>query len=220
MEFPLPAPEEDAVEAMQKAWRRGDLQRYLKRWERARLPEIPSAFFDYSWRGCDIGCGFGKHLIAESEKHPERAYLGVDKGYLRGGGMLQRVRASGRDNLFGIHANAIPVLAAMPEASLDQISIFYPNPWWPKKHRKKRWPYHPLTPQLIRALKPGGSILLASNEAFYLSEWQYALQRHPDIEGLSLDYAGPIRNAEGRTHFEAKFIEEGTPCGEIVFVKS
>ncbi len=152
--------------------------------------------------------------------HPERGYLGIDKGQLRGGNMIKRFAESGQKNLFGIHGNVIPVLAGFPDGYFDQVTIFYPNPWWPTKHRKKRWSYHPLLPKLISVLKPGGEILLTSNEAFYLGEWVYALQHHPRLPELQLSYAGPIQEEEGRTHFEAKFIEEGTPAGEVRFVKS
>ncbi len=219
MHFPLAAPDEDAVEAMRKSWQRQDLTRYLQRWSAASVPQPSQAFWDYPWRGLDVGCGFGKYVIDQTEKHAERAYLGVDKGYLRGGGMIKRVAGSGRANLFGVHANVIPVIAAMPDASLDQITVFYPNPWWPKKHYKKRWPYHPVAPKMIRALKPGGVIILTSNEAFYLGEWQFALENHPEISGMTPSYAGPIRAQEGRTHFEIKFIEEGVACGEIEYRK-
>ena len=204
---------------MEKTWARHHLEGYMKRWENAFVAEVPEAFWEYSWRACDLGCGFGKYLLRESEQHPEKGWLGIDKGNLRGGGMTQRFNTTGRSNLFGVHGNAIPIMARFPDASLDQITIFYPNPWWPPKHRKKRWSYHPLLPKLTRLLKPGGTLLLASNEAFYLGEWQYALQHHPEMVGMKKIYTGPIRDPEGRSHFETKFIEQNVPCGEVIFQK-
>ena len=216
----LAPPEEKAAAAMHKAWARTDLARYLTRWPEASVPPVPEVFWSYAWRAVDLGCGFGRHLIEQSGRHPERGYLGIDKGHLRGGGMVQRFRAAGRPNLFGLHGNAIPILAAMPAASLDQVTIFYPNPWWPAKHRKKRWSHHPLLPHLTALLKPGGCIVLTSNEAFYLREWIYALTHHPAVTGMALVEAGPIRRDAGRTHFETKFLAEGTPIGEVRFVRS
>ncbi len=215
--FPLPEPDEDRIAALQNSWSRQDLTRYLQRWRDTPVPEIPAAFWTYSWRSCDIGCGFGRFSLEQSALHPGRAYLAIDKGNLRGGTMVRRFRAAGRPNLFGLHGNVTPILAAMPEGGLDLITIFYPNPWWPRKHRKKRWPYHPLLPKLTRLLKPGGCLLLTSNESFYLSEWIYALQHHPAIRGLELDYAGPVQRNEGRTHFETKFLGLETPLGEVRF---
>ncbi|MDJ0839457.1 MAG: hypothetical protein QNK37_23255 [Acidobacteriota bacterium] len=213
----FPLPEDHDTEAMHKAWARADLQRYLKRWEHTDLPSIPAAFHAFEYKACDIGCGFGKYLIRESSRHPDRGYLGIDKGSLRGGSMTRRFAAAGNRNLFGLHANAIPVIATMPETFLDTITIFYPNPWWPAKHRKKRWAYHPLLPKLTRILKPGGTLLLTSNETFYLAEMCYAIIHHPEIKAMECTYAGPIGETEGRTHFETKFIEEGIWCGEVVF---
>ncbi len=217
----FPTPDAATREAMHKAWSRNDLERYLARWAHATVPQLPAGFLAFAHRTCDVGCGFGRFLIEESAKHPDRGYLGIDKGSLRGGKMLTRFEAIGHANLFGIHTNAIPFLAAMPNAVLDVLTLFYPNPWWPSKHRRKRWSYHPLLPKLIALLKPGGTILLTSNEGFYLSEWTYALSHHPEIAGrLTPTYSGEIRARVGRTHFEAKFMAEGTPCGEVVFQKS
>ena len=214
-----PPPDEKAIAAMTKIWSRHRLEPYLRRWENAYIPTIPEGFFDFSWRACDVGCGFGKYLIRESARYRERGYLGIDKGRLRGGHMVNRFQRTGRPNLFGLHGNAIPILAAFPDAALDQITLFYPNPWWPPKHRKKRWSYHPLLPKLIRLLKPGGTILLTSNEPFYLGEWIYALEHHPHLQGLERQYVGPVAVLEGRSHFETKFLRENTPCGEVRYRK-
>jgi len=215
MTFPLPLPDEKSREALCKAWERQDLNRYLQRWERSTVQEMPHDMIAFTWRACDIGCGFGKFLLRESEQQPNRAYLGIDKGNLRGGNMLKRFAAAGRENLFGIHGNITPILARFPEQFFNQITVLYPNPWWPVKHRKKRWAYHPILPHLVKLLKPGGILTVTSNEAFYLSEWAYTLEHHPNIADMVSVYAGPIQENEGRTHFETRFLEEGTPCGEL-----
>ncbi len=219
MKFPLPELDDEIREALQKTWQRHRLEPYLRRWRDGFVPEIPEAFFDFDWRACDVGCGMGKFILREAEAHPEHAYLGIDKGAMRGGTMLRRVGDREFPNLFGLLGNATPILAKMAPSSLDLITVFYPNPWWPKKHRKKRWPFHPLLPQLTHLLKPGGELWVASNEAFYLAEWQYALTHHPLIESMVPIFAGPIDETEGRSHFETKFLAESTPCGELRFQK-
>lgn len=221
--FEIPQPDSDAVRHLEKAWSRADLSRYLVRWENSRLPELPSAFFDYQTRALDIGCGLGRYIIRESAANPDTGYLGIDKGTFRGGSMMDRIGKAGGINLFGLHTNIIPMLPKFPSESLDQITIFYPNPWWPPKHRQKRWSYHPILPLLADLLKPGGTLTLASNEAFYLGEFRYAVEHHPRTQDLDTLYAGPIEitNPEaGRTHFEVKFIETKVPCGELRFRKS
>lgn len=218
--FPPPEPDQDEFAAMRRCWSRQDLKRYLQRWRHSRVAEVPGSFWTYSWRACDIGCGLGRFSMERSGTHPNRAYLGIDKGYRRGGTMVQRFAATERPNLFGLHGNVIPILAGMPESGLDLITIFYPNPWWPRKHRKKRWSYHPLLPKLTRLLKPDGTLLLTSNEGFYLSQWIYALQHHPGIAGMVMEYAGPVRESLGRTHFETKFLKQGTALGEVRFRKA
>lgn len=207
------------MNALEKAWRRQDLTRYLQRWASSELPPVPPAFFEFEKRAFDLGCGIGKFILEQSEKQPGWAFLGVDKGSLRAGKMQHRMRHRTTPNLFGLHANAIPVLAGMPAASLDLLTIFYPNPWWPNKHRQKRWAFHPLLPQLISLLRPDGQLILTSNEQFYLAEFAYAMANHPRIHHCQMSYAGPVLEKTGRTHFESKFLSEGTPCGQLTFKK-
>ncbi|CAM2008257.1 tRNA (guanine(46)-N(7))-methyltransferase TrmB [Acanthopleuribacter pedis] len=220
--FEIPHPDADAVRQMEKAWSRADLTRYLVRWQNSVLPDLPPAFFDYPTRALDLGCGLGRYILRESARNPDTAYLGIDKGSFRGGSMQERIEKAGRLNLFGLHTNVIPMLPKFPAASLDQITIFYPNPWWPPKHRQKRWSYHPILPLLAKLIKPNGTLVIASNEAFYLGEFRYALAHHPHLGSMMETYAGPIDITEpeaGRTHFEVKFLETGVPCGELRFKK-
>lgn len=220
--FEIPTPDADSIRQMEKAWSRADLDRYLVRWQNSRLPELPPAFLTFPRQALDIGCGMGRYILMASANDAETAYLGIDKGGFRGGSMVERIEQEARPNLFGLHTNVIPMLPRFAPASLDEITIFYPNPWWPPKHRQKRWSYHPILPLVARLLKPGGSLTITSNEAFYLGEFLYAVTHHPAVQGLENTYAGPIEIASaeaGRTHFEVKFIETGVPCGELRFRK-
>ena len=218
--FPLGTPDDDVIKALQKAWARQDLNTYVeKRWTGAYVPPFPDTFWEYDWRACDIGSGFGRFGWVESQKHPTRAYLSIDKGKRRGGGMLRRYEEKDVPNVLPLHGNAIPILANMPHASLNLITLFYPNPWWPKKHQKKRWSYHPLLPHLFDLLVPGGCLMLCANERFYLQEWLWTLQHHPAAHCMKEEYVGPIQVSEGRSDFEVKFIHHNVSCGEIRFRK-
>lgn len=215
--FVFPSIEQETAASIAEVWRRQDLQRYLGRWQSMRLPEVPTAFYEFEKRALDVGCGFGKYVLQEAPLRPDWGFLGVDKGSLRGGKMVERIEAAALANAFGLHTNAIPLLAAMPDDILDELTIFYPNPWWPNKHRKKRWAWHPLLPKLFSMLKVGGTLRMTSNEGFYLGEVVYAAANHPRVPANALRYQGEIDQKEGRTHFETKFLAEGTPCGEICF---
>ena len=218
MLFPLDPPDDRSIEVMHQNWARHTLDRYLVRWANAYVPAVDERFWSFPHRVVDLGCGLGKHLLAQAALKPDHGFLGIDKGKFRGGGMTERFEAAGHGNLFGLHGNAIPILAAFPDQSLDAITIFYPNPWWPVKHRKKRWSYHPLLPKLAALLRPGGTVLLTSNEAFYLAEWVYALEHHPAAAPLlERVHVGPLTSPTPRSHFETKFAAEGTACGEVVY---
>lgn len=202
---------------LKRAWQRADLQRYLKRWRDSDIPAAPLGFFAFEHRTVDVGCGVGRYILEQGARFPHRAFLGVDKGVRRSQVLMARIQEVACPNVFGVHTNATPFLCQMPDGILDEITIFYPNPWWPRKHRLKRWAYHPLLVKLCGLLKPGGHLLLCSNELDYLSEWLFAMENHPAAGNMVRDYVGPPRTRSGRTHFEVKLLREGHTCGEICF---
>lgn len=217
--FPLPEVSLEDRQYLMRCWSSGHLERYLLRWQHASVPKVPEAFWAYPWRGCDVGCGMGRYVLDQSRRHPERAYLGIDKGSRRSGVFGRRAECSDLPNSFVLHANATPVLAQLEPGCLDAVTVFYPNPWWPRKHRQKRWPYHPLFAKFIEVLKDGGSLTMCSNEAFYLSEWKVALEHHPAAQEMHLTFVGEVPLDSRRTHFEAKFLGSGIACGQITAVK-
>ncbi len=204
---------------LRRIWARIDLQKYLLRWENTNLVEIPHSFFDFEQRSIDVGCGLGAYIIRESAIRPKMAFLGVDKSSHRASMIENRIDQTRHKNLFFAHTNIVPFLCQFPDQSLDEITIFYPNPWWPRKHRKKRWSYHPLLTKLASVLKPNGRILVCSNECFYLAEWLEAMNHHPSFSNYQISYVGPARFEQPRSHFEKQFVSRDMILGEIECVR-
>lgn len=213
--FPLQELPSEELEVMRRIWERTDLTRYLDRWKRSVKVPVPVEFWEFDKRCLDIGSGLAAYALDQARAHRDTGFLAVDKSRNRSGVAQSRADAEQLANVFVMNTNVIPLLAELPPASLDEVTVFYPNPWWPKKHRKKRWSYHPMLSALTSVLRPGGRLLLCSNEAFYLSEWLAACRYHQAFNGMSVSYVGPIRVTVPRTHFERQFMARGMSLGEI-----
>ncbi len=91
----------------------------------------------------DIGSGLGRFLLAEAEKHPEIRYLGVDPDYQCAqrviGKLLSRAsrgQLTGRVRFFfGSFFHCAPLL---PAGSLNRVYLNYPDPWFKKRHLRRR----------------------------------------------------------------------------------
>jgi tRNA (guanine-N7-)-methyltransferase len=105
----------------------------------------------------EIGSGHGGFALAFAAAHPEIDFVAMEwrgkfAGYTRARG-AQR----GFKNLIVLHADArfeVPRLFA--EASLDCIHLQFPDPWWKRRHLKRRVIDDGFTPLLLSRLRPGG----------------------------------------------------------------
>lgn len=166
----------------------------------------------------EIGSGQGHAIVHAATSRPDADFLAVEvfrAGLART--MLDADRAGVR-NLRLVEANAPEVLEhLLPAASVDELWVFFPDPWHKKKHTKRRLVAPPFPATAARALRPGGLLRLAT-------DWEdYALQMR-DV----LDEAGALARAfegewaprfEGRvmTAFERKGIAKGRDIRDLVY---
>jgi tRNA (guanine-N7-)-methyltransferase len=73
-------------------------------------------------------------------------------------------RAGGPENLRFLHADArvaLPLLVA--PASIERLYVFYPDPWWKKRHLHRRLIDVPFLDFCAEALAPGGALVLKTD---------------------------------------------------------
>lgn len=138
----------------------------------------------------DIGCARGRFLLDMAQHNPGVNYLGIE---IR----RQLVDLANQDReqlgltnlhyLFGnINSSAAVLLASLPENSLQTISIQFPDPWFKKRHHKRRVIQPDLVVTLIDHLRVNGQIFLQSDieevavemrDRFAVNPW--LIQQHP-----------------------------------------
>ena len=119
----------------------------------------------------EIGSGQGHAIVHAASSRPDVDFLAIEvfkAGLART--MLDADRAGAR-NLRLVEANAPEVLEhLLPAASVDELWVFFPDPWHKKKHTKRRLVAEGFPAIAAAALKDGGMLRLAT-------DWEdYALQ--------------------------------------------
>ncbi len=119
----------------------------------------------------EIGCGMGETTARIAEAHPENDYFGLEVHVPGVGALCKLIAEKNLANLrIGNHDAVEVVRDMLPEASLDGIHIFFPDPWHKSRHKKRRLIQQPFVALLATRLKPGGYIHCAT-------DWEnYALQ--------------------------------------------
>jgi tRNA (guanine-N7-)-methyltransferase len=184
------------------------------------LRQATASPFDELW--LEIGFGGGEHLAADARLHPNIRFIGCEP-FVNGVAKLLAVIDAERLANIGIHdGDAIDVLNALPEASLDRITILYPDPW-PKFRQRKRRIISGLSIELMaRALRPGSEVHFATDIDDY-SGWTLARFMASDYfvwkaEEAS-DWTRPWKNWPG-TRYEAKAVREGRRPAYLTFVRN
>jgi tRNA (guanine-N7-)-methyltransferase len=164
----------------------------------------------------EIGSGKGRFLITEAMAQPEANFIGIEKSLHYHRVIRDRVIKRGISNIRLINHDAFLVLRDMlPDASVDEIHIYFPDPWPRKREQKRRIIRAEVLKEMQRVLVPGGSGIYVTDHR------QYYEAAAPVIEQFfRSERRAPTDADPPRTNYEAKFREEGREIFEVRFLKS
>ncbi|OLO05734.1 tRNA (guanosine(46)-N7)-methyltransferase TrmB [Salinicola socius] len=116
----------------------------------------------------EIGFGMGQSLVEQAEMHPETDFIGIEVHAPGVGKLLDEADKRGLTNLRVYREDALAVLAdCLPEASIDTLQLFFPDPWPKKKHHKRRIVQLPFVELVRSRLEPGGKLHMATDWQAY-----------------------------------------------------
>lgn len=137
--------------------------------------EIERVFFDPDLPlHLDIGAGRGRFLLKMAEIFPNRNFLGVE---IREPLVEEANRIARENRLTNLRYefnNATysldRLLEKLPADVLHVVTIQFPDPWYKKKHAKRRMVKDNLAETAVNHLKIGGVILLQTDVDFLAEE--------------------------------------------------
>ena len=177
--------------------------------------DLDAVFGRSAARVLEIGIGDGETLLALAALHPERDFLGVEVHRPGLGHCLLGIESGGLTNVRLIAHDAVEVLERqLPDASLDEVLLYFPDPWPKKRHHKRRIVQPAFAELLATRLKPGGSFRLATDWAPYAEHMLEVLRASPSFSNASAtgDYV-PRPTSRPLTKFERR----GERLGHEVF---
>jgi len=166
----------------------------------------------------EIGSGQGHAIVHAAKEHPERNFLAIE--VFRAGLARTIIRAdwAETENLRLVEANAPEVLdQALPAGSVDELWVFFPDPWKKSRHTKRRLVSEDFVPTAERALKPGSVLRLATDWADYAKQMRDVMDAAPGFErAFDGDWAPRF---EGRvlTAFEEKGAKAGRDIRDLTY---
>jgi tRNA (guanine-N7-)-methyltransferase len=168
----------------------------------------------------EIGFGNGESLAHYARHHPQTNYLGVEVHGPGVGHLLIRIDELGLINLRLLKHDAIEVLHVMPDACLQGIMLFFPDPWHKKRHHKRRILKPEFVSELARVIRPGGFFHAATDWENYSEQMMEVLSASPDFSnsaGAGKFSARP--DERPLTKFEQRGQRLGHGVWDLVFIR-
>lgn len=170
----------------------------------------------------EIGSGKGLFLQTAATQRPKHLFLGVElsaKFANRAADRLARSRLTNVQMLRG-DAEAF-VLKTVPDQALAAVHVYFPDPWWRRKHKKRRVLNDETIAAIERLLMPGGKFHFWTDVLDY---YELICRHVIQYTSLSGPHYVPERAAahdlDYTTHFERRARRNAQPIYRAVFKKS
>jgi tRNA (guanine-N7-)-methyltransferase len=171
----------------------------------------------------EIGPGKAAFLLGQARAYPELDFLGIEwtRKYYRYA--VDRVGRWGLTNIRLIRTDAICLIAEnIPDGSIDCYHIYFPDPWPKKRHHKRRLFCPENLRHLLRTLKTGGTIQVATDFHEYFQVIETLLRENQSCL-CTADFIPAVGAKQGElvgTNFERKYRVENRPVYSIAVKKT
>lgn len=170
----------------------------------------------------DIGCGRGYFLLTMSQQEPDWNYLGLE---IREPLVVQANLLRTEMGLTNVHYlfcninNSLRgLLASLPTNSLQRVTIQFPDPWFKKRHQKRRMIQPAVVEILSDYLVPGGIVFVQSDVEAVATEICEQFACHSAFERQNNGWltTNPFTVPTER---ERSTLERGEPVYRSLFIK-
>jgi tRNA (guanine-N7-)-methyltransferase len=169
----------------------------------------------------EVGFGKGLFLLTASEDRPDTNFLGIEIERKYTLFTANRIAKRGRTNVKLVSGDARTFLPGfIPDESLAAVHVYFPDPWWKNRHRKRRLFTEEFAVQCERILKPGGRFHLVSDVEEYFHIMTAIVADRPRLEQqLEVQAKDPNHDLDYLTNFERKYRKEGRPIYRTRYVR-
>jgi len=167
----------------------------------------------------DVGCARGRFLLRMADVHPDWNYLGVEirEALVTEGNRL--AAEAGLTNLHYVFCNAMlwlgRLIEEVPHETLQTVTIQFPDPWFKKKHAKRRMVNAEMVETIASRLAPQGGVFLQTDIAFLADEMFELFRQNEALAEIPIE-ANPF---PVRTEREKAVEDKDLPVYRAMFEK-
>ena len=170
--------------------------------------ELPALFPQPQPLEIELGCGDASFLVEYARRNPAKNFIGVERLLGRIEKLHRKGSRLGLTNVRGVRIESAYFLQhLLPPHAAAALHVYFPDPWPKKKHRRHRLIGETFPALARRALAPGGTVFLRTDDADYFQQMNEVFAAAKEFETV----ATPAALAEITTDFERDFNAQGIP---------
>jgi tRNA (guanine-N7-)-methyltransferase len=190
--------------------------------EKPTLLDWKTIFHNHHPVEIEVGFGKGLFLINAGLAYPDVNFLGIE--IVRKYQLFTANRIAKR-RLVNVRLACADARLFLRDfvraASVQSIHVFFPDPWWKNRHRKRRVFTPEFVTQCERVLCPGGRLNVLTDVGDYFAVITALIQQHTQLQMAPVpELPEPAHDLDYLTNFERKFRKEGRQIHRGIFERT
>lgn len=167
----------------------------------------------------EVGCGQGGFLVGRATQVPTHNFLGVEIDRARQHYVATRLARRGYAHvLIGLGDARVLLGTLLRPGCVSHLHIYCPDPWWKRRHHKRRLFDPTFVPTCARVLAPGGKLHLASDVPEYFAHMTGLVRDLTPLVAIPEEVTAMMADI-GPTNYERKGLARGHAVGRASFIK-
>jgi len=192
-----------------------DLSRQLYTLEQLPQPFDPLRLYGrHAPLEVEMGSGKGLFISRVAAERPEHDFLGVEIARKYAAHCAARIVGAGLANAAMVSGDGLRLFHEfLPTAGVTAVHVYFPDPWWKKRHRKRRVMNERLLADIERVLIPGGLLHFWTDvEEYFETTLELMARVCHGLEGpLTVAERTAEHDFDYRTHFERRKRKDELP---------
>jgi tRNA (guanine-N7-)-methyltransferase len=169
----------------------------------------------------EVGSGKGLFLQSAATERPQHFFLGIELAVKFANRAAQRLANSNLKNAMMLRGDAQAFLRdTVPTGSVSRMHVYFPDPWWRNKHKKRRVLNDQAILDIERSLMPGGEFHFWTDVLDYYELICAQVMDSTSLLGPKFIPERPASHGmDYTTHFERRARLNGQPIYRALFHK-
>jgi tRNA (guanine-N7-)-methyltransferase len=170
----------------------------------------------------EVGSGKGLFLSAAAVGDPDANFLGIEIMNKYARFIAARLATRELANARIIHGDGQLFFRDwLTSDSIRAVHVYFPDPWWKARHRKRRVMNELFLKEVQRVLIPGGRLHFWTDVEEYFHTALATIAEHTQLTGPHEVQEKPAdHDLDYRTHFERRMRLHGLPVYRAEFLKA